>query len=164
MKLLESINQLLHEFVTTFTAFFVTIEEFLAHYVVATELFTLAVRWILPLLALLLFFRCIWPLLQVGKEKELWGQLRLSDDTYIPLKHWENLLGRSKFSDIVINLPFVSRSHAVLSFRNGIWSIVDLGSKGGVKVNKTKIEKQEVVNYGDTISLAGADMTLIATD
>ncbi|NLA52509.1 MAG: FtsW/RodA/SpoVE family cell cycle protein, partial [Alcaligenaceae bacterium] len=76
----------------------------------------------------------------------------------------ENSIGRSKVSDILIALPFVSRNHAVLTFRDRAWYITDLGSKGGVKVNGIKIEAPQIVNYGDTISLAGVKMTLLPAD
>lgn len=161
---LEIVKQLLEGYLTKFTDIFVNMGNFPAPLEVATELYTLVVRWVFPILAVTIFLRCILPLLQKGKEKAVWGYLCMTDGTRTPLKSWENLIGRSKFSDIVINLPFVSRSHAVLTLHNGAWSIADLGSKGGVKVNGAKIEKQEIVSYGDTLSLAGVEMALSPAD
>ncbi len=161
---LEIMKQLLEGYLTKFTDIFVNMENFPAPLEVASELYTLVVRWVFPILAAAIFLRCILPLLQNGKEKAVWGYLCMTDGTRTPLKNWENLIGRSKFSDIVINLPFVSRSHAVLTFHNGVWSIADLGSKGGVKVNGRKIEKQEIVDYGDTLSLSGVEMALAPAD
>jgi len=161
---LEIMKQLLEGYLTKFTDIFVNMEKFPAPLEVASELYTLVVRWVFPILAAAIFLRCILPLLQNGKEKTVWGYLCMTDGTRTPLKNWENLIGRSKFSDIVINLPFVSRSHAVLTFHNGVWSIADLGSKGGVKVNGRKIEKQEIVDYGDTLSLSGVEMALAPAD
>ncbi|NMB40371.1 MAG: FtsW/RodA/SpoVE family cell cycle protein [Firmicutes bacterium] len=123
-------------------------------------LFTFLVRGIFPLLTAAVLFLCISSLLQNRKEDKIWGYLLAKDGSRIPLKHWENSLGRSKMSDIVIAFAFVSRSHAVLTFRNGVWHITDVGSKGGVEVNGAKVEKSDLVNYGDTISFAGLEMVL----
>lgn len=100
------------------------------------------------------------PLLSGRKNDVVWGYLVMSNGTRFPLMHWENSIGRSKLSDVVINLPFISRSHAVLTFRDSEWLIADLGSKGGVELNGTKIKGQERVNDGDVISLAGLELTL----
>ena len=108
--------------------FFTNIAEILAS-IGGAQYYTLVVRWILPVLALTIFFRCIIPLLQNGKRSSVWGYLCMTDGTRIPLKHWENSIGRSKLSDIILNLSFVSRSHAVLTLNDGIWTVADLGSK-----------------------------------
>lgn len=136
----------------------------LSYFELIREPYTLVVRWIFPVLAVTIFLRCLLPLLQDRREKAVWGYLHMMDGTRIPLKHWENSIGRSKLSDIVINLPFVSRSHAVLTFYNGFWSIVDLKSKTGVEVNGAKIEKPETVKHGDVISFAGLKLVLVLPD
>ena len=161
---LELAKQFLNGFFTGIADIFKTLMSFLSHFEEASEFYTLVVRWILPILAVMIFIRCILPLLQVGKRNKVWGYLRLPDGTQMPLKHWENSIGRSKLSDIVINLSFVSRSHAVLTFCDGVWSIADLESKGGVKVNEAKIEKSGIVKYGDIISLAGVEVMLAPAD
>ncbi len=143
--------------------FFTNIAEILSS-IGGAQYYTLVVRWILPVLALMIFFRCIIPLLQNGKRSSVWGYLCMTDGTRIPLKHWENSIGRSKLSDIILNLSFVSRSHAVLTLSNGIWSVADLGSKGGVKVNGQKIEQSEQVKEGDILSFAGVEMKLAYAD
>lgn len=163
---LEYAKRLLEGVLTRFTDIFVNTGYSHGQLEVAVELYTLVIRWVFPILALAIFLRCILPLLQNRKEKAVWGYLCTTDGIRIPVNNWENLIGRNKFCDIVINLPFVSRSHAVLTFYNGVWSIADLGSKGGVKVNGAKIEKLKSVNinYGDTISFAGLEMALIPAD
>ncbi len=130
----------------------------------ASTYYTLVVRWIFPLLAVAILLRCILPLIKTNKAKEVWAYLDLKDGTRMPVRHWENSIGRSKLSDIVIDFAFASRSHAVLSFCNGIWKIYDLDSKGGVKVNGAVIEHQSDVKLGDVISLAGLEMTLNPPD
>lgn len=129
-----------------------------------TDYYTFIVRLILPILAVVIFIRCILPLLQGRKSKRPWAYLIMPDGSRVPLKHWENSIGRSKLSDVVVDFAFLSRSHAVLSFCNKRWTVSDLGSKGGIKVNGEKAEEPTKVEYGDVISLAGLEMTLCAPD
>ncbi|MGI5875422.1 MAG: FtsW/RodA/SpoVE family cell cycle protein [Dethiobacteria bacterium] len=151
----------MNEYLTGLTGLFASVGNFLARFELAMGLYTLVVRWVFPILALIIFWRCMHPLLQNTKGDRLWGYLSTTDGVRVPLQHWENLIGRSRFADIVINFPFISRLHAVLKYRNGGWFITDLASKGGVKVNGAKVKKEGKVNYGDTISLAGVKMVLI---
>lgn len=125
------------------------------------DVYLLLIRYVFPILAVTIFVRCVLPLLRSEPYNTVWGYLEVPDSIKIPLHHWENSIGRSKLSDIVINLPFVSRTHAVLSFSAGNWSIFDLGSRGGVLVNGEKITKSKVVQERDLISLAGAEFCLL---
>ena len=126
--------------------------------------YTLAVRWLLPVLGAAIFLRIIHLLFQDRKSKKPWGYLYLAGGSRIPVTRWENLIGRSKYCDIVINLPTISRNHAVLTYRGGEWSILDLGSKGGLEINGVEVERQRIVCYGDTITLAGLEMTLLSAE
>ncbi|HZK01844.1 MAG TPA: FHA domain-containing protein, partial [Anaerovoracaceae bacterium] len=124
-------------------------------------MYTSLVRWIFPILAVIIFCRCVLPLLYDDGYDKVWGFLDIPNGDSIPIKHWENSIGRSRLSDIIINLPFISRSHAVLRFDGKHWYITDLGSKGGVEVNDEQIEGTTKVQYGDTISLAGFESFLL---
>ncbi len=128
------------------------------------EFYTFAVRWIFPVLAAVILVRCVLPLLRDGGSNRIWGFLEIKDAYRIPIMHWENSIGRSKLSDIVINLPFISRSHAVLSYGENGWTITDLASKGGVLVNGEKIEKTGSVELGDAISFATAEFQFVPAD
>lgn len=128
------------------------------------ELYTFAVRWIFPVLAVAIFARCILPLLRNEGTNKIWGFLEIRDAYRIPIMHWENSIGRSKLSDIVINLPFISRSHAVLSFGENGWTITDLASKGGVRVNGEKIDGSGSVELGDTIAFATAEFQFVPAE
>lgn len=124
------------------------------------QLYCSVIRFVLPLLALVLLLRCARSLLTFRKEPEIWAWLCLPDGNQLPITHWENIIGRNKRSDIVIDLPTISRSHAVLTrYDDGSWSISDIGSKGGVCVNGQRTEIC-ALEPGDVISLNGLDMTL----
>lgn len=128
------------------------------------NIFTFCSRWMLAALAVAVFCRCILPLLYDDGYDKVWGFLDIPDGDSIPIRHWENSIGRSKISDIIINLPFVSRSHAVLTYNGRYWHITDLGSKGGTSVNGEMIEETCYVEYGDTISLGGFEFFLLPAE
>lgn len=128
------------------------------------DIYTLLIRWILPLLACIILIRCILPLLSERKESVQWGFLAMPNGAQLPLLHLENSIGRSRLADVVIDLPFISRSHAVISFQKGNWVITDLGSKGGVSVNGEKVEAARTIQQGDLISLSGLNLSFFPTD
>ena len=121
-------------------------------------------RFILPILAAWLLYRCARSMLREHYEPELWAYLSFGNGRMLPLRHWECIIGRSKSSDIEVPDPSVSRSHAVLiRGENGVWKLYDLRSKGGTRVNGKQISGREaaVVSGGDTIELAKAKMRFV---
>lgn len=56
----------------------------------------------------------------------------------------ELLIGRHHSCDVVLNEPTVSRWHARLIFRDGVWILHDLGSKNGTVINGLRIARCEV--------------------
>ncbi|MBQ6839132.1 MAG: FtsW/RodA/SpoVE family cell cycle protein [Oscillospiraceae bacterium] len=117
-------------------------------------------RFLAPAIAALLLFRCFRPLLSFRREPEIWAWLCLSDGTKLPITHWENVIGRHKKSDIVIDFPTVSRSHGVLTrYDDGSWTITDTDSSGGIMVNGKKV-RIWALQPEDVISIGGIEMTL----
>ena len=98
-------------------------------------------RWLAPALSLLLVLRCVKPLMTFRREPEIWAWLCPEGGKKLPVTHWENIIGRHKRSDIVIDFPTVSRSHAVLTrYDDGSWTITDADSKDGVFVNGKRVK------------------------
>jgi len=117
-------------------------------------------RYAAPIIAMLLLFRCIRPLMTFRREPEIWAWLCLSDGKKHPLTHWENVIGRSKRSDIVIDFPTVSRNHAVLTrYDDGSWTVADADSKDGVLVNGKPV-RIRALRPDDVISIGGIEMVL----
>lgn len=126
-----------------------------------SQIYLLALRYLFPVLALLILGRCAKSLLVFEKEPEIWAWLADPKGERLPVTHWETLLGRSKACDVVLDYPTISRSHGVLTrYDDGSWSISDVGSKGGIQVNGVDT-KMEVVSYGDTITLGGIPFQLL---
>ena len=117
-------------------------------------------RWIAPVLATILLLRCIKPLLTFRREPEVWGWLCLKNGDKLPITHWENVIGRSKRSDIVIDFPTVSRNHGVLTrYDDGSWTITDAHSKDGVFVNGKRVQIC-ALDPEDVICIGGLEMQL----
>ena len=117
-------------------------------------------RLCLPTLALLIVIRGARSLLGFRREPEVWAWLRLATGELLPVTHWENLLGRKKSADIVLDFATVSKNHAVLTRQeDGGWTVTDIGAKGRVEVNGTRVLSGRV-DYGDTLSLGGLEMVL----
>lgn len=124
------------------------------------DVFTAIMRWAVPILSALLLLRCIIPLVSFRREPEIWGWLCMTNGKKLPITHWENVIGRSKQSDIVIEFPTVSKSHCVLTrYGDGSWSVSDADSKEGVFVNGERIRMQAIYAE-DIISIGGVEMTL----
>jgi hypothetical protein len=68
------------------------------------------------------------------------------------------VLGRSRDCDIVMADPNVSRRHAELRRDGARWSVFDLGSTNGIKVNGQRVD-QATLNDGDRVTLGVTDMT-----
>ena len=113
-----------------------------------------------PVLAILLFLRCVLPLLTFRREPEIWAWLNMPDGEQIPITHWENIIGRSKSCDVVLTGATVSRNHAVLTrYDDGSWTVSDANSKDGTYVNGRAVEIC-ALKPRDRISVGGVEMQL----
>ena len=72
-------------------------------------------------------------------------------------------IGRSSNNDIYIPEQHVSRQHAVINYREGVFLINDLGSANGTFVNDERITDPYPLFSGDVIRLYVPMMTFSAT-
>ncbi len=68
------------------------------------------------------------------------------------------VLGRSREADLVLDDPNVSRRHAELRRDGGDWTILDLGSTNGVKVNGRRVD-QHRLEPGDEVVLGTLELS-----
>ena len=62
-------------------------------------------------------------------------------------------LGRDVNNAIVIDDPFASADHAVLTYRGRSWYLEDLGSTNGSYVNGHAIDGVAALGYGDEVQI-----------
>ena len=124
------------------------------------QVYQAILRYVMPILAFILLLRGSRPLLTFRREPEIWAWLCLTNGKKLPLTHWENVVGRSKRSDVVIDIPTISRTHAVFTrYDDGSWTIADAGSKSGVLVNSTQVDIC-ALEPEDVITIGGVHMQL----
>ena len=122
------------------------------------NVFLAVLRYVAPALVVIILWRCCKPLLTFRPEPEIWGFLVTKEGKKYPIAHWENVIGQHKRCDVVIDVPTVSRNHAVLTrYDDGSWTITDTGSKNGVFVNGKRVSISEIDAFDD-ISIGGVDM------
>jgi hypothetical protein len=69
------------------------------------------------------------------------------------------VLGRSRDCDIVLSDQNVSRHHAEVRPSGGKWTVRDMGSTNGVKVNGRRIDGAQSLRPGDRIELGTSRVT-----
>jgi len=69
------------------------------------------------------------------------------------------VLGRSREADVVLDDANVSRKHAEIRPSGGSWTVRDLGSTNGVKVNGRRIDGAQSLKPGDVIELGTSHAT-----
>ena len=69
-------------------------------------------------------------------------------------------LGRDVNNAIVIDDPFASAEHAVLTFRGRGWYVEDLGSTNGTYVNGRPVTAISPLGYGDELAIGEVRLRL----
>lgn len=139
-----------------------TVTAFLAENPLVGAWYTTVVRFIFPVLALMILVGAIRSLWKVKHPDEVWGYLGMANGVRLPLTHWENIIGRAPSCDVQLEYPSVSRQHAALIREDdGSWTVYDLGSKGGVTVNDLPVDEYAMVEDGDTVAFGGIPTMLV---
>lgn len=121
------------------------------------DLAIVALRVLMPVYAIIIVYQCYAAMRRRRRpEKPLVTLYNTVTGQKLPVIFWENSIGRSKSSDIVVDDPAVSRNHCVLLRRASGWYICDTGSKGGTYVNgeaaegRTRVLIDDVINVGNS--------------
>ena len=69
------------------------------------------------------------------------------------------VLGRSRECDITLDDPNVSRRHAEVRPSGGKWTVRDLGSTNGIRVNGRRVDGAQSLNPGDVIEMGRSSLT-----
>lgn len=126
-------------------------------------LYTAVARWIFIILALFILVKSIASLLLSRNPSEVWAYFNVDGVISHPITHWENVIGRSKSCDIVVDDGSVSRNHGIiLRDAGGNWRYSDLGSSNGTLINGEHIRRRKSVPIkpGDEITIGTSVCTL----
>ena len=125
------------------------------------DAYFLVLRYAAPVLIAFVLLRCFYPLLTFRRQPEIWAWLKAEGASPVPVTHWENVIGRSRSSDIRIHSEKASRNHAVLTrYDDGSWTISDADSKNGTYVNGHRV-RICAVEPGDVIGVGGVELELL---
>lgn len=121
------------------------------------DLAIVALRILMPVYAIIIVYQCYAAMRRRRRpEKPLVTLYNTVTGLKLPVIFWENSIGRSRASDIVVDDPAVSRNHGVLLRRASGWYICDTGSKGGTYVNgeeavgRTRVLIDDVISVGNS--------------
>jgi sigma-B regulation protein RsbU (phosphoserine phosphatase) len=81
----------------------------------------------------------------------------------VPLENGDQwIMGRNADCQVVINLPAVSREHAVIRLAQGKYYIEDLKSRNGTAVNNQEIRGRTELNHNDRIKICDSVFAFVA--
>ena len=95
------------------------------------------------------------------------GELRQEDGRVVASFAGSQIIGRAEACSLHLqevqtpNANYLSRLHSALTFANGAWSVVDLGSTNGTFVNGKKLTPWVTAPLRDGDRLGLADVTLV---
>ncbi len=122
------------------------------------DIAVVALRVLLPVYTLVIVYQCF---ASMRRQRRSERSLVMLQDTEsgvkIPVLFWENSIGRSKGSDIMLEDPAISRNHCVLLRRKEGWFITDTGSKSGTYVNGNRIHRRTQVKIDDVITMGNME-------
>ena len=121
------------------------------------DLAIVALRILMPVYAIIIVYQCYAAMRRRRRpEKPLVTLYNTVTGLKLPVIFWENSIGRSRASDIVVDDPAVSRNHCILLRRASGWYICDTGSEGGTYVNgeeavgRTRVLIDDVISVGNS--------------
>ena len=82
-----------------------------------------------------------------------WPVIRSASTSITPL-------GRDVNNAIVIDDPFASADHAVLTYRGRSWYLEDLGSTNGSYINGRRVDGVAPMGFGDELQIGQVRMRL----
>ena len=129
------------------------------------DIAVVGLRILLAIYAVFIIYQCFGSMRrQKRQESPLVMLYNKTIREKIPVICWENSIGRSKGSDIVIEDPTVSRNHCVLLRRREGWFVSDVGSKSGTKVNGRPVHSRHRVSLDDEIQIGSTTLALRRAD
>ena len=125
------------------------------------DIATVALRILMPIYAVFIIYQCFASMRRQRRPEKPLVTLEIKNTGQkLPVLFWENSIGRSKGSDIVIADSTVSRDHCVLLRRAEGWFVSDIGSKSGTFINGEEAIGRERVLIDDEITVGTTTLVL----
>ena len=119
-----------------------------------------ALRMIMPVYAIIIVYQFYAAMRRRRRnEKPLVTLENINTGEKLPVVFWENSIGRSRASDIVVSDPAVSRNHCVLFRRKEGWFVSDAESKSGTFVNGEEVEDRTQILIDDIIKVGNSEFS-----
>ncbi|PKN43859.1 MAG: hypothetical protein CVU59_13145, partial [Deltaproteobacteria bacterium HGW-Deltaproteobacteria-17] len=81
--------------------------------------------------------------------------------TFYSMDRTPMIIGRTSENDIVIDHKSISRNHAKITFANGVYSVTDMQSANGVRINGEPYDNMSL-RKGDTLDLGHVRLRFVA--
>lgn len=122
------------------------------------EIYSQLIRWVFPVLAILIVASVLRHMMRVKNPQETWGYLVSPQLGRYGIHHWETIVGRSRHCDLIVKYATISRTQcALIRDDDGNWSIHNLSDKYTTKVNNKLVRNKRRIKYGDAISIGGVN-------
>lgn len=127
------------------------------------EVFVFGARVVLPMLCFLLIFGVVKDLFRKRGKISL-AKLVTANGLEFDISSVESIIGRSKLCDVVLNIPSISRRHAVITYSEDYGFKVSSVFGTKILVNDTEIDEYAYFDFGDIIEIGGLQLKLIPSE
>ncbi|MBQ2676578.1 MAG: FtsW/RodA/SpoVE family cell cycle protein [Clostridia bacterium] len=117
-----------------------------------------AVRFIIPVLLIVLLFSCVKNMFKIGKRHPILRLVMEPNGAEFNITCAESAIGRSRICDVRINVPSVSRRHAVLTYIEDVGVKISQVGNCKIRVNNKKVDGFTYLNLGDVIEMGGVQL------
>jgi pSer/pThr/pTyr-binding forkhead associated (FHA) protein len=98
----------------------------------------------------------------MGRNDQI--EVETANGERIPILNSPCLIGRATESHLRFPVPDVSRRHAILAITEGMWWLMDMGSRSGTWLNGNRLNQAAMVEPGDVIGLGSVNLKLHASN
>ncbi|MBQ7128660.1 MAG: FtsW/RodA/SpoVE family cell cycle protein, partial [Clostridia bacterium] len=124
------------------------------------NIFVFAARLCLPFLCFLLVFIVVKDLFKKQGKVTL-AKLVTANGLEFNITNEESTIGRSKICDVILNIPSISRRHAVITYTKDYGFKISSVFDSEIMVNDTLIDGFAYFDFGDIIEIGGLQLKLI---